>query len=82
MGKQLTQDTVEQSIVVPLRVGDRVSLFDEVDTEEEGFIAGTMFEDTVEQYVPQTGLLRFENSDIGRAEFNILVEQAEGIQIV
>jgi hypothetical protein len=82
MGNQLTEDTAEQSIVIPLRVGDRVSLFDEVDTDEGGFIAGTMFEDTVEQYVPQTGLLKFENSDIGRAEFNRLVEQAEGIQIV
>lgn len=84
MGNELTQDMSIQSITVPLRVGDRVSLFDEVDKEEgaEGFTASPMFEDTVEQYVPQTGLLRFEDSDIGRAEFHKKVEQAEGIQIV
>lgn len=77
MGSTLTQE-----ISVPLEVGDRVTLFDEVDEDEGGFAAGTMFEDTVEQYVPQTGLLRFEDSDIGRAEFKELLDKAEGIQII
>jgi len=77
MGNNLAQE-----ISVPLTVGDRVSLFDEVDAEEGGFAAGTMFEDTVEQYVPDTGLLRFEDSDIGRAEFKQLLDEAEGLQII
>jgi hypothetical protein len=72
-----------QEFSVPLRVGDRVTLFDEVDIDKDGgFVAGTMFEDTVEQYSPQTGLLRFENSDVGRADFKDLLDEAEGIQIV
>jgi hypothetical protein len=78
MTTQLTQE-----ISVPLRVGDRVTLFEDVDIDKDGgFAAGTMFEDTVEKYVPDTGLLRFEDSDIGRAEFEGLLDEAEGIQII
>lgn len=71
-----------QEISVPLRVGDRVTVFGEVDKDAGGFSGSPIFEDTVEQYVPQTGLLRFEDSDIGRAEFKQLLDEGVGIQIV
>lgn len=77
----MTQE-LSQEISVPVTVGDRVSLFKDVDKDEGGFIADTMFEDTISRYNPDTGLLRFENSDIGQAEFKEMLEEAEGIQIV
>lgn len=83
MANQLTQDVSLQSITVPLRTGDRVTLYEEVDMDTNGAFTGTiLFEDVVAQYIPQTGLLEFEDSDIGRAEFNERIEQSEGIQII
>lgn len=73
---------LEQEISVPLQVGDRVTLFTEVDMDNGGFTADTMFEDTVAQYVPETGLLRFDDSDVGRARFESMIEGSSGIQIV
>jgi len=74
---------ISQLISVPLRPGDRVTLLEDVDIDsEEGVVAGIMFEDYVEQYVPDTGLLRFENSDVGRAEFIEMVDEADGIEIL
>lgn len=72
----------EQTIEVNLKVGSRVSVLKDVDTDEGGFMASTVFEDTVEQYVPQTGLLRFEESDIGLAEFKELLEQHDSVQVI
>lgn len=72
----------EQTIAVPLKVGSRVSVLTDVDTDEGGFMASTVFEDTVEQYVPQTGLLRFEESDIGLAEFKELLEEHDSVQVI
>jgi hypothetical protein len=72
-----------QTIGVPLKVGSRVTLFQDPDIdEEEGLAAVVSFEDYVAQYVPETGLLRFENSDIGRAEFISMVDEADGIEII
>lgn len=73
----------EQQISVPLLVGSRVVLHEDVDMDSEGgYAAGIMFEDVVAQYVPDTGLLRFEDSDVGKAEFEELLEEAEGIEIL
>jgi hypothetical protein len=80
----MTTSELEQKISVPLRVGDRVTLSKDVDIEDGamGYTAIPFFEDYVAQYVPATGLLRFEDSDIGRAEFLELLEEAEGIEIL
>jgi len=72
----------EQTITVNLKVGSRVSILKDVDTDEGGFMASTVFEDTVEQYVPQTGLLRFEESDIGLSEFKELLGQHDSVQVI
>lgn len=77
----------EQRIELPLRVGSRVVLLEESMVEKrDGEIVGGssshLFEDYVEQYVPETGLLRFEDSDIGRAEFLDLVDEAAGYKVV
>lgn len=73
----------EQTIPIQLRVGSQVAVFDDVNIDQEGgFMASTVFEDVVEQYVPQTGLLRFEDSDIGLAEFKELLEEHDSVQVV
>ncbi len=69
--------TTEQTIEVPLYVNSQVTLLTNVESETM-----VTFSDTVTQYVPETGLLRFENSDIGRAAFTSMVEEADGIEIV
>jgi hypothetical protein len=71
-----------QTIGVPLKVGSRVTLLTNIDIENnaEGSTAHVSFEDYVAQYVPQTGKLRFENSDIGRAEFIELLHEADGVE--
>lgn len=76
--------TETQKIDVPLKVGSRVTLMENVSIEdgEEGSTASITFEDYVEQYVPQTGLLSFENSDIGRGEFIEMAEDADGVEIL
>jgi hypothetical protein len=78
-----TTNSTNQTITVPLNAGDTVCLFEEVDNwESDGFTADTLFEDTVTQYTAQTGLLKFEDSDVGLAAFNEMVESCDGLQIV
>jgi hypothetical protein len=73
----------EKKIQIPLRVGSRVTLYEDVDIDSgEGLAASVSFEDYVAQYVPETGLLEFENSDVGRAEFIQMTEDADGVEIV
>lgn len=73
----------EQTIEVPLRVGSQVSILYDVDIDSEGgFMASTAFEDTVTQYVPETNKLSFEESDIGYAEFQELLEEYDSVQVV
>ena len=75
--------TTEQTIEVPLYVNSQVTLLTNVEMDDtKGFETMVTFSDTVTQYVPETGLLRFENSDIGRAAFTSMVEEADGIEIV
>lgn len=72
-----------QTINVPLNVGSFVELYEDVDMDEEkGMSAGILFEGTVAQYVPETGLLRFEENDVGRAEFLRLLDACEGYQVI
>ena len=74
---------MNQTIQVPLEVGSRVTLYTDVDIDaDEGLVASVSFEDYVAQYVPDTALLRFENSDVGRAEFIQMMEEADGVEIV
>lgn len=77
-------DKLAKEISVPLNVGDRVVLSKDVEIEDqaEGYTASVFFEGYVEQYVPETGLLRFEDADIGRAEFLDLLDESEGIEIL
>ena len=72
-----------KEITVSLSVGDRVELYEDVDIDsEEGATMSIIFSDYVSQYVPNTGLLQFEDSDIGRAEFLELVEESDGIEVL
>lgn len=80
-----TTDTYsEQSMTVPLPVGARVTLLKDVDIEDEGtgYSAQPFFEDYVEQYVEETGLLQFRESGIGYGEFQELLDEANGIEIL
>jgi hypothetical protein len=80
MGNQLTQNPSKQSITIPFQVGDTVTLSYET-TNNPDNKDSVLFQGTIEQHIPQTGLLKFEDSDIGRAEFNTFVEQADKIRI-
>lgn len=74
---------LEQRISVPINAGDRITLLEDVDMDPCGsYSARDLFEGTVERYNPETGLLEFEESDVGLAEFMELMDEAEGIQIV
>lgn len=66
----------EQTIDVPLKVGSRVTLI-----RYGGHTEYIMFEDVVKQYVPDTGLLRFERSDYGRAKFIEMLQESDGVEI-
>lgn len=72
-----------QTIDVPLPVGSRVTLLEGVDIDSQEGSSGTvLFEGYVEQYIPETGLLSFEDNDTGRSEFNKLVGEADTIEII
>lgn len=73
----------EQTIEIPLKTGSIVTIFDDVDMDEEwGFMADTVFEDRVVQYVPQTRKLEFEKSDTTYAEFVELLDEYDSVQVV
>jgi len=75
-------NTESQDVEISLPVGSRVSLLEGIDIDEsEGSSASILFEGYVEQYVPQTNKLSFEDSDIGYAEFQELLGQADGVEI-
>lgn len=63
-----------QTIELPLRVGADVTLFD-----ADG---NAFFLDTVAQYNPRTLLLTFEDTDVGRARFLQLVDNAAGYKVI
>jgi len=73
-----------QEITVPLESGARVTLLSDVSVEEnaEGSTGTVLFEDYVERHVPETSLLEFEESDVGRVEFLSLLDEAESIEII
>lgn len=76
----MTGKTIEEKhIEVPLLVGSEVYLAEEDDVVRGAY--DVLLDDTVAQYVPSTGLLRFEEADVGRAEFKQLLEQADRIEI-
>lgn len=78
-----TTEMAVQTIAVPLSVGSRVTLLEDVDIDsDEGVRAKPTFEDYVEQYAPETGLLKFENSDVGRVEFITMMHEADGVEII
>jgi len=67
---------------MPLPAGSWVELYENVDMDnQKGATANVIFEGTVAQYVPETALLRFEENDVGRAEFLNLLEQADGYEV-
>jgi hypothetical protein len=72
----------DQTVPITLKVGSRVTILDDVDMDEGGFAASTVFEDTVTEFVPQTKRLEFDESDIGYAEFEELLDEHDSVQIV
>lgn len=65
-----------------MKPGSRVAVLTDVDTDEGGFTASTVFEDTVDRYIPETAKLEFENSDIGLAEFRDLLQEHDSVQVI
>lgn len=73
----------EQSIAVPLSVGSRIVLYEDVDIDaDEGVATSITFSDYVEQYCPETGLLSFEDSDVGHAAFHEMLEESDGVEVI
>lgn len=82
-----SRNDLGQTIEVPLTTGSRVVLLEEsmVEKDDGEIVGGTsshLFEDYVEQYVPETGKLSFEESNIERAEFTELLDEAVGVKVV
>lgn len=76
--KSYTQQTID----VPLEVGGHVVLFDVAEVNDDGtYSTSIFFQDTVSKYVPESGLLEFEDSDIGLARFESMLEGAHGVKI-
>ena len=72
-----------QRIEFPFPVGSWVELYEDVSLgPEKGVTASVIFEGTVAQHVPETGLLRFEENEVGRAEFLRLLEKADGYEVL
>lgn len=72
---------------VPLPVGSRVVLYEDVSVErvngeDVGATTGILFEGYVETHNPNTKLLEFLDSDVGKAKFLELFNKAEGIEVV
>jgi len=77
----------KQTIDVPLKVGSWVTVFGDIDTDEDsetiaGFAGDVVFEDKVVQYVPQTNKLVFAESDIGYADFCDILDDHKSTQII
>lgn len=82
MSEHSTRDVSIKTIPVPLSVGDRVKLYNRTKITDGGEKKEILFFDgVVEQYVPETGLLSFDLSDIGRARFLERLEEADKIII-
>jgi hypothetical protein len=82
MSNSKPQSTVsEQSISVPIRVGDRITLYQQTAFDNGSYTVEPFFDDVVTQFVPDTGLLRFEESSIGRAAFEKRMRKADGVEI-
>lgn len=72
-----------QTIEVGISPGSRVTLLKDVDIDNSGGSSGTiLFEGYVDRYVPQTELLEFEESDVGRTEFQQLLDEADAIEVI
>ncbi len=68
---------------LPIKPGCRVELFTDIDVDgSEGYSSSIMFSDYVERYVQETGKISFAESDIGLAEFEELVEQCDGYEVL
>ena len=61
-----------QTIEVPLEVGSTIRLYIESDI---------LYEETVEQHVPETGLIRMSDGT-GRADLLDLIDDATEVEIV
>lgn len=72
----------EQTIEVPMKVGSRVSILTNVDMDAGGSSGDIVFEDTVETYNQTTAKLVFEDSDIGLAEFERLLDEHDSVQVI
>ena len=72
----------EQSIDLPLTVGSRITLYKSVDFDGDSKLTSILFEDRVERYNPDTGLLEFRDSDVGLSEFESLIDEAVGYEVM
>lgn len=70
-------EPADQTIEVPLTVGQTVTIYRSATADAYTPI----FTDTVDRFNPKTGLIEFEDGDIGRATFMEMVKHADGIHI-
>jgi len=73
---------MDQEISINLKVGSRVSIFDDVSAEPDGFAASEAFSDTVTKFVPSMKLIEFAESDIGFAEFRKMLDEHDSVQVI
>jgi hypothetical protein len=72
----------EKTINVPLKPGARLAILENVDMDEGGFTAKTVFEGTVDRYVPETHLLEFEDADEGYNDVMKLLAEHDSFQVI
>lgn len=68
---------------LPLKSGSRIVLSNDVHIGPEGgYTASPYFTDYIERYVPETKKLIFRESDIGYAEFESMVNEADAVEVI
>lgn len=72
----------EQTIEIPLTVGSRVVLYEDVVWDNSGGkVVDVLYEGDVEKHVPETGLLQMSDGT-SKMELLRLLEDAEGYEII
>lgn len=79
--------TIEQQIELPLRPGSRIVLYENVEIdrsgeEDIGAAVDIQFEGYVDRYIPDTSVLDFVDSDVSLSEFESMVREADGYEII
>lgn len=72
----------QMPLMLYIEVGDRIRLYDVKEDARGNIFRDKTFEGTVSRNVPDTGLLRFDGEDAGKAEFLQSVDESDGFEII